>query len=163
MQFRVFIAVTSVAGMPINQQSSTQSPITEHNDVVYYELDKTEETFFIADKDGDDKISKEEFKTFHGEELPGLFYVYDIDDSGTIDFFEFFHMVEFLRLEEFFDFMDRDGNGLISFAEFKHALTPIGEQETDEEIKEELRDADIDGDGQLNFEELVARMELFGF
>ena len=38
MQFRVLIAVTTITGMPIDQQSSTQAPITESNDVMDYEL-----------------------------------------------------------------------------------------------------------------------------
>ena len=97
MQFRVLIAVTSVAGMPINQQCFTQSPISECNDVVDYESDEmfheTAETFLFADKDGDAEISKVEFKTFLGENLTGFFYVFDTDHSGTIDFSEFFDMV----------------------------------------------------------------------
>ena len=38
MQFRVLIAVSTVAGMPIDQQSSTLAPVTESNDVMDYEL-----------------------------------------------------------------------------------------------------------------------------
>ena len=38
MQFRVIVAVSTAAGMPINQQFSTQDSLTESNDVIDYEL-----------------------------------------------------------------------------------------------------------------------------
>ena len=38
-------------------------------------------------------------------------------------------------------------------------MTNLGEKLTDEEVDEMIREADIDGDGQLNFEELVASMK----
>ena len=38
MQFRVIVAVSTVAGMPSNQQFFTQAPINESNDVMDYEL-----------------------------------------------------------------------------------------------------------------------------
>ena len=46
----------------------------------------------------------------------------------------------------------QDGNGLISAAELKHVLTNLGEKLTDEEVDEMIREADIDGDGQVNYD-----------
>ena len=53
---------------------------------------------------------------------------------------------------------DRDGNGFISPAELRHVMTNLGEALTDEEIDDMIRAADIDGDGQVNFEEFRIMM-----
>ena len=47
---------------------------------------------------------------------------------------------------------DKDGNGLINAAELRHVMTNLGEKLTDQEVDEMMKDADIDGDGQLNYE-----------
>jgi len=37
-------------------------------------------------------------------------------------------------------------------------MTNLGEKLTDEEVDEMIREADIDGDGQVNYEEFVTMM-----
>lgn len=49
-------------------------------------------------------------------------------------------------------FFLKDGNGYISAAELRHVMTNLGEKLTDEEVDEMIREADIDGDGQVNYE-----------
>ena len=39
-----------------------------------------------------------------------------------------------------------------SAAELRHVMTNLGEKLTDEEVDEMIREADIDGDGQVNYE-----------
>ena len=53
---------------------------------------------------------------------------------------------------------DRDGNGFISAAELRHVMTNLGEKLTDEEVDEMIREADVDGDGQINYEESALRV-----
>ena len=43
-------------------------------------------------------------------------------------------------------------------AELRHVLTSIGEKLTDEEVDEMIKEADIDGDDQINYEEFVKMM-----
>lgn len=55
------------------------------------------------------------------------------------------------ELIEAFKVFDRDGNGLISAAELRHVMTNLGEKLTEEEVDEMIREADIDGDGHINY------------
>lgn len=42
--------------------------------------------------------------------------------------------------------------------QLRHVMTNLGEKLTDEEVDEMIREADIDGDGQVNYEEFVRMM-----
>ena len=59
---------------------------------------------------------------------------------------------EELEIKEAFRLFDQDGNGFISATELKTVMTNLGEKITDEEVDEMIREADIDGDGQVDFE-----------
>jgi len=52
-------------------------------------------------------------------------------------------------IQNCFQVFDKDGNGFISAAELRHVMTNLGEKLTDEEVDEMIREADIDGDGQV--------------
>jgi calmodulin len=90
----------------------------------------------------------------------------DSDGNGTIDFPEFLTMMARKMKDtdseeeilEAFKVFDKDGNGFISAAELRHIMTNLGEKLTDEEVDEMIREADIDGDGQINYEEFVKMM-----
>ena len=80
--------------------------------------------------------------------------------NGTIDFPEFLTMMARKmkdtdseeEIKEAFRVFDKDGNGYISAAELRHVMTNLGEKLTDDEVDEMIREADIDGDGQVNYE-----------
>lgn len=55
------------------------------------------------------------------------------------------------ELREAFQVFDKDGNGYISKEELHQVMNNLGEKLTDEEIADMIREADVDGDGQVNY------------
>ncbi len=62
------------------------------------------------------------------------------------------------EIREAFLVFDKDGNGLVSAAEFAHVLTHLGEQMTDEEAAEIVREVQQDVDGNVKYEDLIRVM-----
>jgi hypothetical protein len=63
--------------------------------------------------------------------------------------------------EEFqtaFKAFDTDGNGYISATELGKALRSLGQDLTDAEVAQIVREADVNGDGQLDYEEFITNV-----
>lgn len=56
------------------------------------------------------------------------------------------------EIRDAFKIFDKDGNGLISANELRQIMANLGEKLTDEELDEMMREADLNGDGQIDFE-----------
>jgi calmodulin len=90
----------------------------------------------------------------------------DSDGNGTIDFKEFLDMMSRKmkdtdteeEIREAFKVFDKDGNGYISAAELRHIMQTLGEKLTDEEVDEMIREADINHDGMIDYNEFVHMM-----
>ena len=54
-----------------------------------------------------------------------------------------------------FPFLIKDGDGLISADELMQVMSNLGENLTDDEVGMMIREADVDGDGQVNYDEFV--------
>ena len=126
------------------------------------------EAFSLFDKDGDGTITTKELGTVMRSlgqnptevELQDMINEVDTDRNGTLDFSEFLAMMARKTKEthsdeeirQAFRVFDKDGNGFISAAELRHVMINLGEKLTDEEIDDMIREADTDGDGQVNYE-----------
>ncbi|KAL2938160.1 Calmodulin-related protein [Bienertia sinuspersici] len=147
------------------------------------QISEFKEAFSLFDKDGDGCITTKELGTVMRSlgqnpteaELQDMINEVDADGNGTIDFPEFLNLMARKmkdtdseeELKEAFRVFDKDQNGFISAAELRHVMTNLGEKLTDEEVDEMIREADVDGDGQINYEEFVkdrkGQISLMGF
>lgn len=169
--------------LPGRAHVSTLSPIrgtgtlthdSQADQLTEEQIAEFKEAFSLFDKDGDGTITTKELGTVMRSlgqnpteaELADMINEVDADGNGTIDFPEFLTMMARKMKDtdseeeilEAFKVFDKDGNGFISAAELRHIMTNLGEKLTDEEVDEMLREADIDGDGQINYEEFVKMM-----
>ena len=63
-----------------------------------------------------------------------------------------------IEIINMFQIFNKENNGLISNEELFHIIRTFGETLTDEEIREIITEADVDGDGFINYEEFVRMM-----
>ncbi len=56
------------------------------------------------------------------------------------------------ELKEAFRVFDRNGDGFISAPELRLVMTNLGEKLTDEEVEDMIKEADLDGDGLVNYD-----------
>ncbi|KAK8942657.1 hypothetical protein KSP39_PZI009012 [Platanthera zijinensis] len=62
------------------------------------------------------------------------------------------------ELSEVFKVFDRDQNGFISAKELKTVMISLGEKLTDEEAEQMIKEADLDGDGKVNYHDFLTTM-----
>ncbi|WVY94586.1 hypothetical protein V8G54_033674 [Vigna mungo] len=132
------------------------------------------EAFCLFDKDGDGCINIEELGTAIRsldenptlEELQIMMSEVDTDGNGTIEFGEFLNLMARKmkeseaeeELKEAFRVFDKDQDGYISASELRSVMRTIGEKVTDEEVAQMVKEADLDGDGLVDYEEFVRMM-----
>ncbi|KAI4369662.1 hypothetical protein MLD38_018082 [Melastoma candidum] len=138
------------------------------------QITELKEAFTLFDKDGDGCITMEELATVlrsldqnpTKKELQEMIDEVDSDGNGTIEFGEFLALMANKikdtdaeeELKEAFKVFDKDQNGYISATELQHVMINLGEKLTDDEVEQMIREADLDGDGQVNYEEFVRMM-----
>ena len=62
------------------------------------------------------------------------------------------------EIREAFRVFDREGNGFITVPDLTEVLLKLGEKLSSEECQELIHEADIDGDGTVNYEEFVTML-----
>ncbi|KAG0263677.1 hypothetical protein DFQ27_001634 [Actinomortierella ambigua] len=138
------------------------------------QLAEFKEAFALFDRDGDGTITTRELGTVmrslgqnpSESDLQDMVNDVDADGNGKIDFPEFLTMMARKmkdtdseeEIREAFKVFDKDNNGYISAAELRHVLTNLGERLSEAEVDEMITEADVDGDGQINYDEFVRMM-----
>uniref|UniRef100_A0A915DZN0 EF-hand domain-containing protein n=1 Tax=Ditylenchus dipsaci TaxID=166011 RepID=A0A915DZN0_9BILA len=138
------------------------------------QVEEFKQAFELFDRDGDGKVTAKELnivmknlgQTPTEEELVEMIKEIDEDGNGTIEFEEFVKMMSAKvkesenekELREAFQVFDKDNDGFISPHELRFVMLNLGEQLSELEVVEMIREADLDGDGKVNFSEFVYMM-----
>lgn len=138
------------------------------------ELGEFQECFQMFDKDGDGTIDTKELGAVmrslgqypDEEEIEEMVDDADEDGSGSINFQEFVGLMLKKQqggqtreeIKQAFRVFDKDGSGYVSSSELKMVMSKLGVNFTDDELNEMVLEADIDGDGQVCFEEFYNMM-----
>ena len=64
------------------------------------------------------------------------------------------------RLQEAYNFLDRDGNGNVDFVEIREMFKSKGYDFDEQSFQQFMREVDIDGDGTINFQEFEKMMQI---
>jgi len=130
------------------------------------------DAFALIDQDNDGEISSQEIlnvmrnlgRNPTEDEVQQMINEADEDESGSIDFEEFLHLMAKKILKEedenevrdAYVAFDRNASGAIPLEELSMVFRTLGVGE--EEIDLMMSEADVNGDGEIDFEEFAALM-----
>lgn len=137
------------------------------------EMDQLQKAFKALDINKTGVLSREElligYRQLMGDlaeaEVDRIMLLADTDKSGAIDYSEWVvatinknQLLSDEKMKQAFDLFDKDGGGTISAHEIKDVLG-IGKHSTKKIWDEIVGEVDIDGDGEISYEEFKAMME----
>lgn len=133
------------------------------------------EAFDLFDTEGSGQIDSKELKVAiralgfepKKEEIKRMIADIDKEGTGKISFADFLQLMTVKMAEKdsneeilkAFRLFDDDDTGTISFKNLKRVAKELGENLNDEELKEMIEEADLDGDGEVNEEEFLRVMK----
>ena len=133
------------------------------------QIAEMKEAFGLFDEDGDGEITEEDLGKLLAAlgdmatetQVHALFLEVDEDGGGSIDFDEFMVMMADRMKErdteeeviEAFKVFDADASGYITADELRRILMDIGEDVSEEEMNQLILEADLDGNGRIDYDE----------
>ncbi|XP_064622600.1 EF-hand calcium-binding domain-containing protein 7-like [Lineus longissimus] len=130
--------------------------------------------FALYDKDGDGTVSTRELKTIlraigyspSEAELQDMIHEQDPDGDGYLTFHDFAHLIAQRKNSEnteeellaAFRVFDRDRDGHISSEELRTVMRKMGDVMTEEEIEDMITEIDVNGDGEIDYNEFLEMM-----
>ncbi len=137
-------------------------------------LKEYRDAFDMFDRDRDGVVTSRELasviksviRDIGDVEIKQMIQEVDIDGNGVIDFEEFVVMMNRRNKEtdaeddviNAFRVFDSDADGIISSTELRHIMTTLGDKLNDAEVDEMIREADVDNNGLIYYEEFVRMM-----
>ncbi|CAN0065074.1 unnamed protein product [Discosporangium mesarthrocarpum] len=138
------------------------------------EVEDLRESFRNFDKDNSGEIDADELRTVMTslgynptkQQLEDMMAKVDLDGNGRISFPEFVTMMRKCKVDTDFDrqireafkFFDKDKSGAIDCKELGDIMRQLGAKLTDQEIELLVKEADVDGDGQVDINEFLKIM-----
>ncbi|KAI9481501.1 MAG: calmodulin [Benjaminiella poitrasii] len=139
------------------------------------QISEYRESFALFDKNGDGKIDATEIgqvmrslgQNPSDQELNDMIKDVDVDNNGTIDFEEFLTIMSRVKdsdnsdndLNDAFKVFDKDNNGYITQDELRSVMSQLGQNLSNTELEQMIKEADTDGDGQINYKEFIKMMD----
>lgn len=136
--------------------------------------EELKEAFSMFDNDKDGQITVVELgkvmeklgQKLSRSELEKMISKIDKNGNGSINYKDFKTMMQ-VQLEQkstddeirqAFELFDKDKDGKISPIELKEVMQSLGENLTDQDVKDMIAEADQNGDGYINFNEFKRMM-----
>ncbi|XP_076394099.1 uncharacterized protein LOC100880933 isoform X2 [Megachile rotundata] len=164
--------------LPASPKRSAPISSTKTPSISKSQMKEFREAFRLFDKDGDGSITKEELgrvmrslgQFARAEELHTMLQEIDIDGDGNVSFEEFVEIVsnigasetaptdqdqEEQELRDAFRVFDKHNRGYITASDLRAVLQCLGEDLSEEEIEDMIKEVDVDGDGRIDFYEFV--------
>lgn len=167
---RGHLRVTKAVEQRVGMNKETETTLAQR-ELTPAQLREFKAAFNLFDKNHDGTIDVNEMATVmrslgqvvSQNEIVEMIAQGDGDGDGSIDFDEFVIMMAAkLRtmdseeeMKEAFKFFDKKGTGFITFDKLKSVMVTIGENCSDAELKEMIMEADMDKDGQVDYEEFL--------
>ena len=164
----------SIPGKKGGQKAEFNAKSYERPGLSADEIEEIKEAFDIFDVDNSGSISAQELlnamKSLNFDtKNPAIFQMiadFDTDENGQIEFDEFLDMMTARisdrntrdDLKRVFNLFDEERKGHISVDNLRRVARELGEEISEEELKEIIQRADLDADKQLTFDDFYAVM-----